>query len=432
MRSDTLLALPIHFTYRIKPAPDVVRDIMECLTSTSDLHVKHVVRLGKYGEIYELLGDGAVYDAVIAHPNNVNVVVHVIKLPNTQAAVAHSANVMIGGERRALFPNERFEVAMSVFMEFKEKALKVLNGTHADYTNKLMDSNRSREAMNVFKVVERRNKWIFLDSVLEAARTEISIIIRNDPNATSPKVFSWQTLTETALYTASNTVQKAVLDVLKRKSRDTIKVTTAGLKELIMREAEAEAEAAEAAPARARAEAEAEAVPRTDEADADAEARAEEAEALARAEEAMAMEAALNTTFETGLQMVHDKKNAIFVSIAESSAFHVAIDMAPPGEPDKDETCVACDVCSEWLHKPFYCTVCGFKMCLRCTVNAGINGTGAASATKVACPLQCPVPFATEASIHRTMAGKPPYNVLTHVCEAYVKVAMGKRKLMDV
>jgi hypothetical protein len=93
---------------------------------------------------------------------------------------------------------------------------------------------------------------------------------------------------------------------------------------------------------------------------------------------------------------------------------------------------LACTVCFGWLHKPFYCMVCGYKMCLGCTVSTGVNGTGAASAAKVVCPQQCSVPFATKASIYGTMAGKPPYSVLTDVCEGYVKLAMGKRKLEEV
>jgi hypothetical protein len=71
-------------------------------------------------------------------------------------------------------------------------------------------------------------------------------------------------------------------------------------------------------------------------------------------------------------------------------------------------------------------------MCVGCTVLAGVNGTGAASRTKVACPQQCQPPFATEASIYGTMAGKQPYRVFTDACEAYVKVALGKRKLAEV
>jgi hypothetical protein len=104
MLSNVLLAMPIRDTHRVVRASDVVRDIEECLISTGDLHLKHVVHLGKYGDDYELLGDGAVYDVVKAHPDkSVNVLVQVIELPNAQAAVAHSANVLIGGERRCRF-----------------------------------------------------------------------------------------------------------------------------------------------------------------------------------------------------------------------------------------------------------------------------------------------------------------------------------------
>jgi hypothetical protein len=454
MLSNVLLAMPIRDTHRVVRAPDVVRDIEECLISTGDLHLKHVVHLGKYGDDYELLGDGAVYDVVKAHPDkSVNVLVQVIELPNAQAAVAHSANVLIGGERRAFHPVERLEVALSVYKAFpKNEALKVLNGTHTLYTHKLMDANRAGEAMKVLKMVERRNIWNILYSMCDAAHAEMSVIIRSNPNATSPKVFSWQTLTETAFWAASDTVQKAVLKVLKRKMRLAVKVTAAELKELIMREAEAEAEAE--AKARARAEAEVQAAARADaeavahtgveaatgvvarsgtEEAAVATARARAAaEAAARTEEEAAIEAAIFTTHATDLQKAHDKKNAMFVSIAESSAFRDAMVAAPPGKPDENEMYLACTVCFGWLHKPFYCMVCGYKMCLGCTVSTGVNGTGAASAAKVVCPQQCSVPFATKASIYGTMAGKPPYSVLTDVCEGYVKLAMGKRKLEEV
>jgi hypothetical protein len=415
-----------------------------------------------------------VYDVVKAHPDkSVNVLVQVIELPNAQAAVAHSANVLIGGERRAFHPVERLEVALSVYKAFpKNEALKVLNGTHTLYPHKLMDANRAGEAIKVLKMVERLNIWDILDLIRDAAHAENSVI-RSNPNATSPKVFSWQTLTETAFWAASHTVQKAVLKVLKRKMRLAVKVTAAELKELIMREAEAEAEGkararaeaeAEAeGKARARAEAEAEAAARADAeavahtgveaatglvarssteeaavataragAAAEAAAHANEAEAAARTEEEAAIEAAIFTTHATDLQKAHDKKNAMFVSIAESSAFRDAMVAAPSGKPDENEMFLACTVCFGWLHKPFYCMVCGYKMCLGCTVSTGVNGTGAASAAKVVCPQQCSVPFATKASIYGTMAGKPPYNVLTDVCEGYVKLALGKRKLEEV
>ena len=479
MPSNVLLDMPIRDTYRVVHAPDVVRDIAECLTITGDLHTKHTVRLGKDGDEYELLGDGAVYEALKAHPDIiVNVLVHVLELSSKQAAVAHSANVLIGGERRPFYPVERLEVAVSVYKAFPEKeALKVLNGTHPMYTHKLMDNNRAGEAIKVLKLVGRRDNWTFFHSVLDVAREEISVIIRSNPNATSPKVFSWQTLAETALWAASDTVQQAVLEVLKRRIHRTIKVTADQLKELIMREAVAEAEAASAVAARARSEAlqaaareEAEAAARARENEvaeavafgtgvevaagvvarsgavgeaaaaplsrdaADADAHAEAVEAAARAEEDEAMQAATITTHNTALQKAHDKKNATFVTIAESSAFRDAMAAKPPGEPDEDALFATCNVCLGWLHKPFFCTVCGYKMCLRCTLDTGVNGTGAASATKVACPQQCTVPFATKASIYGTMAGNRPYSVLTDMFEGFVKVKLelGKRKREEV